>query len=149
VAGDPPHRQCGRSPHRRSELHDLAASLVGQRAGTGRCERPGAQLDPARGPCLERVEGADQGRVQVCGHSGERFDDPPAGKAAATLLSFYLPGAALAPDQRANGTVDVALGAKFTALATPTAVTKALISAKLTQESPSRTAAATPSTPRC
>jgi LytR cell envelope-related transcriptional attenuator len=83
----------------------------------------------------------------VAGVAEIRFG--PTGKAAATLLSFYLPGAALAPDQRANGTVDVALGAKFTALATPTAVTKALISAKLTQESPSRTAAATPSTPRC
>lgn len=81
----------------------------------------------------------------VAGVAEIRFG--PTGKAAATLLSYYLPGATLAPDKRTNATVDVALGAKFTTLATPAAVAKALTSAKLTQASPSGTAA--PSTPGC
>ncbi len=56
----------------------------------------------------------------------------PAGKAGATLLSYYVPGATLVTDQRTDASVDVALGATFTALAPPATVVKALAAAKLT-----------------
>lgn len=85
--------------------------------------------------------------ARVAGVAEIRFG--PTGKAAATLLGYYVPGATLAPDKRTSATVDLALGAKFTALATPAAVGKALTAAKLTQASPSGTAAATSSTPGC
>jgi hypothetical protein len=53
-----------------------------------------------------------------------------AGKSAATLLSYYLTGATLAEANRADAAVDVVLGKKFTAVATPAAVTKAIAAAK-------------------
>ena len=60
----------------------------------------------------------------VAGVAELRFG--PAGKPSADLLSFYLPGATEVADQRTGAVVDVALGAKFTAIATPDAVAAAL-----------------------
>jgi hypothetical protein len=57
----------------------------------------------------------------------------PAGKSSADLLSYYLPGAIEITDQRTGGVVDVALGAKFTAIAAPDAVAAALKAAHVTQ----------------
>lgn len=53
-----------------------------------------------------------------------------AGKAGATLLSYYLPGAAMVTEHRPDAAVHVVLGAAFRALATPAAVTKAVAGAK-------------------
>jgi LytR cell envelope-related transcriptional attenuator len=93
-------------------------------------------------------------RAPVTGVAEVRFGTT--GKAAATLVSYYVPGATLVPDGRADASVDLALGAKFVGLATPAAVTKALAAAHLTQLKPTAKAsgsavkstskAATPST---
>src|SRR6185437_472018 len=52
-----------------------------------------------------------------------------AGKAGATLLGYYLPGAALVAESRSDAAVTLVLGAAYHALATPAAVTKSLASA--------------------
>jgi hypothetical protein len=52
-----------------------------------------------------------------------------AGKAGATLLGYYLPGAALVAQSRSDAAVTLVLGAAYHALATPAAVTKSLTSA--------------------
>jgi hypothetical protein len=70
-------------------------------------------------------------RYPVAGVAELRFG--PAGKAAADLLSYYLPGATEIADKRTGSIVDVALGAKFTAVATPDAVAAALKAAHVTQ----------------
>jgi hypothetical protein len=70
-------------------------------------------------------------RYPVAGVAELRFG--PAGKAAADLVSYYIPGAVEVTDQRTGSVVDVALGAKFTALATPDAVAAALKAAHVTQ----------------
>jgi hypothetical protein len=70
-------------------------------------------------------------RAPVLGVAEIRYG--PAGASAATLLSYYVPGATFVSDSRTTATVDLALGAKFTALAAPAAVAKALAVAHLTQ----------------
>jgi hypothetical protein len=50
----------------------------------------------------------------------------PKGKAGALLLRYYLPGAALVPNSTTSTTVVVSLGAKYTAVATQSAVQQAL-----------------------
>lgn len=70
-------------------------------------------------------------RAPVAGVAELRFG--PAGKLAADVLSFYFPGAVTVPDQRATAVVDVAVGAKFVAIATPDAAAAAMKSAKVTQ----------------
>jgi hypothetical protein len=70
-------------------------------------------------------------RAPVAGVAEIRFG--PAGKDAATLLSYYVPNATLVADTRTTAVVDLALGAKFTALAAPADVTKALSEAHVVQ----------------
>lgn len=52
-----------------------------------------------------------------------------AGKNGATLLGYYLPGAALVAESRSDAAITLVLGAAYHALATPAAVTKSLASA--------------------
>lgn len=73
-------------------------------------------------------------RAPVAGVAELRFG--PAGKTAADLLAFYFPGAVSVLDQRTGAVVDVALGAQFTAIATPDAVAAAMKAAKVTQAAP-------------
>jgi hypothetical protein len=68
-------------------------------------------------------------RAPVAGVAEVRFG--PAGLGAATLLTYYLPGATLVADQRTTTTVDVALGAKFTTLPASAAITASLAAAHL------------------
>jgi LytR cell envelope-related transcriptional attenuator len=70
-------------------------------------------------------------RAPVAGIAELRFG--PGGKAGADLLSYYVPGAIEVPDTRAGSVVDVAVGAKFTAVATQAAVAAALKAAHVTQ----------------
>jgi hypothetical protein len=70
-------------------------------------------------------------RSPVAGVAELRFG--PAGKPSADLLAFYLPGSVLVADQRTGSIVDIAVGAQFTALATPDAVASAMKAAKVTQ----------------
>jgi len=75
----------------------------------------------------------------------------PSGQAGATLLTYYVPGATLVADTtRTTAVIDVALGAKFSALAASADVTKALAAAHITQGT-TPTSAAAPATahPRC
>jgi len=53
----------------------------------------------------------------------------PTGKAAATLVAYYLPGSRLVPITRADSSVDVVVGSAYKALATPAAVSKAVAAA--------------------
>jgi hypothetical protein len=53
-----------------------------------------------------------------------------AGKAGATLLGYYLPGAKLVSVTRPDARVDVTLGKNFTTLANQAAVNKAIAAAK-------------------
>ena len=53
-----------------------------------------------------------------------------AGKNGATLLGYYLPGAALVAESRSDAAITLVLGAAYHALATPAAVTKSLASAQ-------------------
>ncbi len=57
----------------------------------------------------------------------------PSGKAAATLLSFYFPGATMVPVSRTDAQVVVSLGAQFKAVASPAAVKHALNAKHITQ----------------
>ena len=50
----------------------------------------------------------------------------PSGKDAATLMRYYLPGAALVFDQRKNATIDVVLGATYAGIAPQKVVDAAL-----------------------
>jgi LytR cell envelope-related transcriptional attenuator len=76
--------------------------------------------------------GNDSGpRSPVTGVAEIRFG--PTGAAGAKLLSFYVPGAILVPDTRSDSSVDLAIGAKYTALASPADVAKSLAAAKLSQ----------------
>lgn len=70
-------------------------------------------------------------RAPVTGIAEIRYG--PAGAAAAKLLSYYVPGATLVPDARTDASVDLAVGAKYTAVLAATDVAKALASAKLSQ----------------
>ncbi|MBV9592900.1 MAG: LytR C-terminal domain-containing protein [Actinobacteria bacterium] len=63
----------------------------------------------------------------------------PTGHSAATLLSFYVPGATLVQDTRKDGSVDLSLGAQFTSLATAADATKAMTAAHVTQQQASGT----------
>lgn len=51
------------------------------------------------------------------------------GKAGATLLSYYLPGARLVAQARSDAAVELVLGSGYHALATPAAVSKAIAAA--------------------
>jgi hypothetical protein len=80
-------------------------------------------------------------RAPVAGIAEIRYG--PTGVGAAKLVSFYVPGATLVPDGRADTSVDLAVGAKYTAVLAPSDVAKALSSAKLSQlPAPSSSAAA-------
>lgn len=84
-------------------------------------------------------------RAPVTGVAEVRFG--PLGKPAATLVSYYVVGATLVPDSRADAGVDLALGAKFTVLATAAVVAKALAAAHLTQLPPPVATSTTPAPP--
>lgn len=60
----------------------------------------------------------------------------PKGKANATLLSFYIPGAKLVADDRTDASVDVVLGEKFKAVRSPAQVQKALTAPVVTKSGP-------------
>lgn len=53
-----------------------------------------------------------------------------AGRAGATLLSYYLPGAKMVAEKRADAAIQLVLGAQFKALASSAAVTSAVATAK-------------------
>jgi len=53
-----------------------------------------------------------------------------AGRASATLLSFYVPGARLVAGNLSGATVDLVLGSGFKSLAAQTTVNKAIAKAK-------------------
>lgn len=57
----------------------------------------------------------------------------PTSKAAATLLSYYFPGSVLVPVARPDAQVVVSLGPRFTAVAAPAAVAKALAAKHISQ----------------
>jgi hypothetical protein len=73
-------------------------------------------------------------RAPVTGIAEIRYG--PAGASAAKLLLFYVPGAVLVPDTRTDASVDLALGAKYTAMVASSDVAKALIAAKVSQLPP-------------
>lgn len=53
-----------------------------------------------------------------------------AGKAGATLLSYYLPGAKMVAEKRSDAALVLVLGSGFQALAAPTTVTQAVAKAE-------------------
>jgi hypothetical protein len=74
--------------------------------------------------------GNDQtSRAPVTGVAEIRFG--PSGQAAATLLSFYVPGATLVPITRTTSIIDLALGAKYQTLATRPAAASAMAAAHI------------------
>lgn len=80
----------------------------------------------------------DRSRVRVRGVAEIRYG--PTGEKAARLLSFYFPGAKLAPNQTSKtATVVVSLGERYTKVATAQVVKDALASAHLATASPSPT----------
>jgi hypothetical protein len=80
-------------------------------------------------------------RAPVAGVAEVRYG--PKGAAGAKLVSYYVPGSTLVLDTRTDASVDLALGAKYTAVLAPSDVAKALASAKLSQlPAPSSTPAA-------
>lgn len=70
-------------------------------------------------------------RAPVAGVAEIRYG--PTGAAAAKLVSFYVPNSVLVPDARTDASVDLALGAKFTAVLSSSDVAKALAAAKVSQ----------------
>ncbi len=95
--------------------------------------------------------GNDDPNVVVNGVAEIRYG--PKGSAAATLLSFYLPGARLIPVERSDSDVVVSLGLKYTAVATTATVAQKLKQQHI-QQLPARNRAlnVTPtpqSTPTC
>jgi hypothetical protein len=81
-------------------------------------------------------------RAPVTGVAEIRFG--PTGAAAARLLMFYVAGATLVPDARTDASVDLAVGAKYTAVASTADVAKALAAAKIRQLPAPAAAGATP-----
>jgi LytR cell envelope-related transcriptional attenuator len=89
-------------------------------------------------------------RRKVTGGGQIRYSPP--GKDAARLLTYYLPGASLLPVPGTSPTITVALGPKFTAVASQRTVNAALAAAHLTISSaaPTPTSSATASgSPSC
>lgn len=58
----------------------------------------------------------------------------PAGRAAARLVAYYVPGATLIGSARTDNQVEISLGAKFKALNTKTTVTKEMAQDHVTQQ---------------
>jgi hypothetical protein len=88
-------------------------------------------------------------RAPVTGVAEVRYG--PKGAAGAKLVSYYVPGSTLVLDTRTDASVDLAIGAKYTAVLAPSDVAKALASAKLSQlpapsVTPSGTGSVKPST---
>jgi hypothetical protein len=88
-------------------------------------------------------------RAPVTGVAEVRYG--PKGAAGAKLVSYYVPGSTLVLDTRTDASVDLAVGAKYTAVLAPSDVAKALAAAKLSQlpapsTTPSGTGSAKPST---
>ena len=81
-------------------------------------------------------------RAPVTGIAEIRYG--PSGAGAARLLLFYVPGAVLVKDTRTDSSVDLALGAKYTAVVAPSEVAKALIAAKVSQLPAPAPASSTP-----
>jgi LytR cell envelope-related transcriptional attenuator len=79
-------------------------------------------------------------RAPVTGVAEIRYG--PTGAAAAKLLTFYVAGATLVPDSRTDASVDLAVGAKYTAVASASDAAKALAAAKLSQLPPPPSSAA-------
>jgi hypothetical protein len=75
--------------------------------------------------------GNDDPNVVVSGVAEIRYGT--AGTQAATLVSFYLPGATLVPTNRADSLVVVSLGTKFTAVRTTAQANKTMASQHVTQ----------------
>jgi hypothetical protein len=75
--------------------------------------------------------GNDDPGILVNGVAEIRYG--PKGSDAATLLSFYLPGATLVPTQRSDSGVVVSLGTKFQTVAPTTQAQKAMQTRHITQ----------------
>lgn len=75
--------------------------------------------------------GNDDPGIVVNGVAEIRYG--PKGNDAATLLSYYLPGATLVATQRSDSGVVVSLGTKFSAVSTPAEAKKAMQSRHVTQ----------------
>lgn len=87
-------------------------------------------------------------RSKVTGGGQIRYSPP--GKDAARLLTYYLPGAALFPVPGTSPTITVALGPKFTAVASQRTVNTALAAAHLTISTTAPTPTPSPSgSPSC
>ena len=70
------------------------------------------------------IYGNDTGHPVLAGIAEIRFG--PDQKPAATLLSFYFPGATLAPQTQSQPSVIVSLGLKYTAVASGPAASEAM-----------------------
>ncbi len=75
--------------------------------------------------------GNDDPGIVVNGVAEIRYG--PKGNEAATLLSFYLPGATLVPTQRSDSGVVVSLGTKYHAVATTARAKQAMRTKHITQ----------------
>lgn len=69
----------------------------------------------------------------------------PSGESAARLMAFYLPGAELVDDGRQDATIDVAIGAAFTAVAPQSEVDAALAAPSPSPSGPGCSPTAVPS----
>ncbi|MEI7453146.1 MAG: LytR C-terminal domain-containing protein [Actinomycetes bacterium] len=95
-----------------------------------------AEVLRARGFNIRNVGNA-VGNRQVQGTGELRYG--PTGKAAAQLLAYYFPGAALIPDGRSKRVVDVVVGSGFVAV-----VDDATVAAKKASPTPSPSGAGCP-----
>jgi hypothetical protein len=73
---------------------------------------------------IPKPAGNDNPKTKVSGTADIRYGT--SGKQGATLLRYYFPGARMVPTQSATATVVVALGDKYRAVASTTAVRAAL-----------------------
>ena len=71
----------------------------------------------------------------------------PSGQSAAQLMAFYLPGAVLVDDGRADATIDTALGAAFTQVAPQSEVESAILKPSPSYSGPGCPSPSAPSAP--
>ena len=71
----------------------------------------------------------------------------PSGESAAQLMAFYLPGAVLVDDGRADATIDTALGAAFTQVAPQSEVESAILKPSPSYSGPGCPSPSAPSAP--
>ena len=108
-----------------TERSGLARTVAGQLGSRG-FRVSGTGNDPLES--IRSVEGVAEVRYG------------PVGAAGARLLHLYLPGSQLLPDSRADGVVDVALGPRFSALASPAQLARTLRQTALPAQATASTA---------